>query len=295
MRLKRYQGNPILKPKVENEWESRLVFNPAAIYHNGLFHLFYRAMGEDNVSRIGYAVSSDGFNFYRLDKPVFVPESRLETRGCEDPRIVMLQDKFYMTYTAYSEEGVRVALASTSNFINWERFGVILPDIDDKDAVLFPEKLMGKYVLFHRPMDQKPLSIWIAYSEDLSNWYGHKKVMAPRPGNWDGVTIGASCPALKTEKGWLLIYHGVDEDGIYRLGLAIFDLKDPSKLLYRHPEPILEPQKDYELRGERNQVVFACGVCEVEGTYFIYYGGADRVVCVATIGKEELLKVFNQG
>ncbi|TRZ53127.1 MAG: glycosidase, partial [Dehalococcoidia bacterium] len=133
MRLRRYQGNPILMPKVENEWESRLVFNPAAVYHNGLFHLFYRAMGVDNISRIGYAVSSDGFDFFRLDKPVFVPEGRLETGGCEDPRVIMLGDKFYMTYTAYSEDGVRVALASTANFINWQRFGVILPDIDNKD------------------------------------------------------------------------------------------------------------------------------------------------------------------
>ena len=293
MKLKRYQGNPILKPKVENEWESRLVFNPAAIYHNGLFHLFYRAMGVDNISRIGYAVSSDGFNFSRLDKPVFVPEGRLETGGCEDPRVVRLEDKFYMTYTAYSQVGVRVALASTVNFISWERLGVILPEIDNKDAVLFPEKIEGKYVMFHRPMDEKPLSIWIAYSDDLINWNGHKKVMTPKVGNWDGVTIGASCPPLKTEKGWLLIYHGVDEDGVYRLGVALFDLKDPWTLLHRYPEPILEPQEDYELRGEVHEVVFGCGACEVEGTYFIYYGAADRVVCVATIKKEELMKLFN--
>ena len=293
MRLRRYQGNPILKPKVENEWESRLVFNPAAVYHNGLFHLFYRAMGVDNISRIGYAVSSDGFDFSRLDKPVFIPEGRLETGGCEDPRVIRLEDRFYMTYTAYSEEGVRVALASTVNFISWKRLGVILPDIDNKDAVLFPEKIEGKYVMFHRPMDEKPLSIWIAYSDDLINWNGHKKVMTPKAGNWDGVTIGASCPPLKTEKGWLLIYHGVDESSTYRLGVALFDLKDPWTLLHRHPEPILEPQEDYELCGEVNEVVFGCGACEVEGTYFIYYGAADRVVCVATIKKEELMKLFN--
>ena len=293
MKLKRYQGNPILKPKVDNEWESRLVFNPTAIYHNGLFHLFYRAMGVDNISRIGYAVSSDGFNFSRLDKPVFVPEGRLETGGCEDPRVVRLEDKFYMTYTAYSQAGARVALASTVNFISWERLGVILTKIDNKDAVLFSEKIEGRYVMFHRPMDEKPLSIWIAYSDDLINWDGYKKVMAPKAGNWDEVTIGASCPPLKTEKGWLLIYHGVDEDSIYRLGVALFDLKDPSRLLYRYPEPILEPKEDYELRGEVHQVVFGCGICEVEGSYFIYYGAADRVICVATIKKEELMKLFN--
>ncbi|MDI6704197.1 MAG: glycosidase [bacterium] len=293
MRLKRYQGNPILRPKVENEWESMLVFNPTAIYTNGLFHLFYRAMGVDDISRIGYAVSSDGFNFFRLDKAVFSPEGRLETRGCEDPRVVRLGNRFYMTYTAYSQVGVRVALASTTNFISWQRMGVIFPDIDNKDAVLFPEKIEGKYVMFHRPMDEKPLSIWIAYSDDLINWYDQRKVMAPEPGNWDGVTIGAGCPPLKTEKGWLLLYHGVDERATYRLGVALFDLKYPWRLLHRHPEPILEPEENYELRGEVHQVVFGCGACEVGGTYFIYYGAADKVVCVATIEKEGLLKLFN--
>ncbi len=293
MELRRYQGNPILKPKVENEWESGLVFNPAAIYTNGLFHLFYRAMGVDNISRIGYAVSSDGFNFSRLDKPVFIPEGRLETGGCEDPRVIRLEDEFYMTYTAYSAKGVRVALASTANFISWKRFGVILPDIDNKNAVLFPEKIEGKYVMFHRPMDEKPLSIWIAYSDDLINWFDQRKVMAPKSGNWDGITIGASCPPLMTEKGWLLIYHGVDESSTYRLGIALFDLKDPSTLLHRHTEPIFTPEEDYELRGEAHKVVFGCGACEVEDTYFIYYGAADRVVCAATTKKEELLKVFD--
>jgi len=249
-------------------------------------------MGADDISRIGYAVSLDGFNFFRLDKPVFVPEGRLETRGCEDPRIVRLEDKFYMTYTAYSQEGVRVALASTANFISWKRLGVIFPELNNKDAVLFPEKIEGRYVMFHRPMDEKPLSIWIAYSQNLVKWEGYKKVMAPRAGSWDEVTIGASCPPLKTEKGWLLIYHGVDESATYRLGVALFDLKNPEKLLYRHPEPILAPEEDYELRGDVNRVVFGCGACEVEGTYFIYYGGADRVVCVATIEKEKLLKLF---
>jgi predicted GH43/DUF377 family glycosyl hydrolase len=117
--------------------------------------------------------------------------------------------------------------------------------------------------------------------------------MTPNPGAWDGVTIGASCPPLKTEKGWLLIYHGVDEESTYRLGIALFDLKEPSRLIQRYPEPILEPKEDYELRGERHEVVFGCGACEVGSTYFIYYGGADRVVCVATVKKEELLEVFN--
>jgi len=291
MRLKRFLKNPILRPKRENDWESKLVFNPAALYDNGLFHLLYRAVGEDNISRIGYAVSSNGYEFFRLDKPVFTPMGILESKGCEDPRLVSLEGKFYMTYTAYSMKGVRVSLASTRNFIQWERYGVVLPDVENKDAVLFPEKIGGKYVMLHRPMDP-PRSIWIAYSNDLVRWGDFKKVMAPIEGKWDGVGIGSASPPVRTEKGWLLIYHGIDKDGVYRLGAALLDLEDPSRVIGRYPEPILEPEEDYELRGEVREVVFGCGICEVEEKYFIYYGAADKVICGATAEKRELLNLF---
>ncbi len=291
MRLKRFLKNPILRPKRENDWESKLVFNPAALYDNGLFHLLYRAVGEDNISRIGYAVSSNGYEFFRLDKPVFTPMGILESKGCEDPRLVSLEGKFYMTYTAYSMKGVRVSLASTRNFIQWERYGVVLPDMENKDAVLFPEKIGGRYVMLHRPMDP-PRSIWIAYSNDLVRWGDFKKVMAPIEGKWDGVGIGSASPPVRTEKGWLLIYHGIDKDGVYRLGAALLDLEDPSRVIGRYPEPILEPEEDYELRGEVREVVFGCGICEVEEKYFIYYGAADKVICGATAEKRELLNLF---
>ncbi len=291
MRLKRFLKNPILRPKRENDWESKLVFNPATLYDNGLFHLLYRAVGEDNISRIGYAVSSNGYEFFRLDKPVFTPMGILESKGCEDPRLVSLEGKFYMTYTAYSMKGVRVSLASTRNFIQWERYGVVLPDMENKDAVLFPEKIGGKYVMLHRPMDP-PRSIWIAYSNDLVRWGDFKKVMAPIEGKWDGVGIGSASPPVRTDKGWLLIYHGIDKDGVYRLGAALLDLEDPSRVIGRHPEPILEPEEDYELRGEVREVVFGCGICEVEEKYFIYYGAADKVICGATAEKRELLNLF---
>ncbi len=291
MRLKRFLKNPILRPKRENDWESKLVFNPAALYENGLFHLLYRAVGEDNISRIGYAVSSNGYEFFRLDKPVFTPMGILESKGCEDPRLVSLEGKFYMTYTAYSMKGVRVSLASTRNFIQWERYGVVLPDMENKDAVLFPEKISGRYVMLHRPMDP-PRSIWIAYSNDLVKWGDFKKVMAPIEGRWDGIGIGSASPPVRTEKGWLLIYHGIDKDGVYRLGAALLDLEDPSRVIGRYPEPILEPEEDYELRGEVREVVFGCGICEVEDKYFIYYGAADKVICGATAEKRELLSLF---
>ncbi len=294
MRVKRYEGNPILMPKPENNWESRGVYNPGVVYSNGLFHLLYRGMGVDGVSRIGYAVSSDGFNFFRFDKPVFTPKLILEPQGCEDPRIVKLNNRFYMTYTAYSERGVRIGLAYTENFISWERLEAKWPEENNKDAVLFPEKIDGRYVLFHRPTTEMPMSIWIAYSDNLIDWYGRKKVMSPLgERSWEGGKVGAGPPPIKTEEGWLLLYHGVDEAGVYRLGVAMFDLEDPSKLLCKYPHPIIEPEEDYEVYGEIPRVVFASGICEVNNKYYIYYGGADRVVSIAIAEKKEILELFD--
>ena len=290
MKARRYEGNPILVPKPEHDWESENVFNPAAIYDHGLFYLLYRAMGRDGISRIGYAVSTNGFKFFRFDQPVFTPKLILEPRGCEDPRLVKIEDSYFMTYTAYSERGVRIGIASTKNFLEWERYRVHWPEMNTKNAVLFPEKIDDKFVMLHRPMDKEPMGIWIAYSDDLAEWYGHQEVMAPRgEGTWESVKIGAGAPPIKTENGWLLIYHSVDENWVYRLGAAILCLDDPSEVLYRYPDPILQPEMYYEVRGKVPRVVFACGACEVRDKYYIYYGGADRVICVATIDKEELV------
>ncbi|HJH27488.1 MAG TPA: glycosidase, partial [Methanophagales archaeon] len=257
MKLKRYEGNPILKPKPENDWESENVFNPAMVYDKCLFHLLYRGIGRDGISRIGYAVSIDGFDFFRFDKPVFSPKRILEPRGCEDPRVVKIGDVFYMTYTAFSERGVRIGLAATGTFVQWERYRIEWKEMNNKDTVLFPEKIGGKYVLLHRPMLGEHMSIWIAYSDDLIEWYGQREIMAHgEEGSWESEKIGAGAQPIKTEKGWLLLYHGVDEDKVYRLGAAMLSLEDPSKLLYRHPEPIFEPETDYEIRGEVPNVVF---------------------------------------
>jgi len=292
MTLKRYDGNPILRPKPQHKWESERVFNPAIICRDGLFHLLYRGMGADGISRIGYAVSLDGFDFFRFDRPVFSPKLMLEPRGCEDPRLVELNGKFHMTYTAYSDDGTRIGVAFTENFLSWERLEVNWPEVNNKDAVLLPEKIGGEYVLFHRPTVGECMGIWVAYSDDLVNWHGQTEIMSPLgPGTWEE-KIGAGPPPIRTRKGWLLIYHGVDGDGVYRAGAAMFDLTDPSKLLHRHPHPILEPEEDYEVRGVIPRVVFPCGICEIDSEYYIYYGGADRVVCVATADRAEILRLF---
>jgi len=292
MRLKRYEENPILMPIKKNRWESKDVFNAGAAYFDGMVHLLYPAMGEDGVSRLGYAASKDGFGIEtRLSSPVFEPEpgNKFETFGCEDPRITRIGDKFYVLYTAYSQIGTRVSLASTKNFRQYKRYGVVLPDMNNKDAALFPEKIRGKYVMLHRI---EP-NIWIAYSDNLASWVGHRVVMKTRKGRWDCWKIGAGAPPIKTSRGWLLFYHGVDENKIYRLGVALFDLKDPSVLLVRYDKPILEPEKDYELHGKVPNVVFTCGAVEKDDLSYVYYGGADRVIGVATIENDvlqELLK-----
>lgn len=292
MKLRRYKGNPILRPSEENKWESGAVFNCAAVYAGGLIHLLYRAIGEYDtyISRFGHAVSEDGLNFKRFNNPVFEPQEDYEHFGCEDPRITKIENTFYITYTAlskraFSGSGNRVALASTENFRNYQRHGVILPDMENKDAVLFPERINGKYVMFHRI---KP-DIWIAYSDNLTQWYGHEIVMRPRENSWDCKKIGAGAPPIKTEKGWLEFYHGVDEKKVYRLGAALFDLNDPSKLLARQDEPILEPEEDYELYGDVPNVVFTCGAIEKDDSFYVYYGGGDKVICVAISREVEKL------
>ncbi len=285
MELQRYEGNPILLPNPFHRWESLNVFNAAVVHHNGLFHMLYRAQGPDYVSHIGYAVSEDGFRWARLDRPVLSPKDPWEVRGVEDPRVTRIGDAFYMTYTGYSPQGTRACLARSVNLIAWERLGVLLPDEDNKDHVLFPERIRGRYALLHR----RPPDIWLAYSDDLLHWTDHRPILRPRPGSWESLKIGAGGPPLRTEKGWLLIYHGVDENRVYRLGAALLALEDPSRVLARLPDPILEPRETWEVKGDVPNVVFACGNVVVDGTLYVFYGGADRVMAVATCPLEELL------
>ena len=260
--------------------------------------MLYRAVGEYEryISRLGLAVSIDGIHFERFPEPIFEPEEPYERFGCEDPRITPLEGRFYITYTAlsaraFSERGNHVALASTADFRQFERHGVILPEFEDKDAVIFPQRVKDKYVMFHRIVPD----IWIAYSDDLIHWYGHKKVMYPRPGCWDSVKIGAGPPPVRTEEGWLLFYHGVDKARTYRMGVALFDLDDPSRLISRPLEYILEPREEWEREGDIPHVVFACGVVERGGEYYLYYGGGDKVVGVAKAPVKEVVEFARRG
>ena len=292
MKLTRYPGNPVLAPIEAHEWESRTVFNCGVAYDNGAVILIYRAQGVgSNVSRLGFAASTDGVHFSRLDRPVFEPADLTEVWGVEDPRISRMDDAYHMLYTAWSPLGIQVAMASTTNFFTWQRHGIVLPGPDNKDAALFPEKVGGRYVMFHRI----PPDIWLAYSDDLIHWGDYRRIMQPRPDNWDSLKIGAGGPPLKTEHGWLCIYHGVSSDRVYRLGVALLDLDDPSRVVHWPREAVLEPQEAWELEGDVPNVVFTCGTAEIDGLYFVYYGGADKFIGVATANKADLLDFARHG
>ncbi|MGB4168790.1 MAG: hypothetical protein WBJ90_05215 [Tepidanaerobacteraceae bacterium] len=232
---------------------------------------------------------------------MFGPEIKEEKKGCEDPRTVIIDDEIFMLYTAYDGVVAQIASASISveDFLNrkfdrWKRRGLAFPGLWDKDAILFPEKIDGKYVIYHRI---EP-SIWIAYSDELTfPWpkNGHKIIMGPRSGMmWDSLKIGAGAQPIKTRYGWLLIYHGVDQDMVYRLGVMLADLKDPGRLLYRSPNPTLSPETEFEI-GKKGEywvpnVVFTCGavpaedkdILDIDDEILVYYGASDTYICLAT-------------
>jgi predicted GH43/DUF377 family glycosyl hydrolase len=289
IKLKRYSTQPIFKPKPENHWEASSVFNAGAIFHNGLVHLIYRATdissgGSEGayINNLGYAVSKDGIHFNRLEQPILTNDVPQELRGPEDPRIVKIGDTFYMLYTGYGgrfEDDYRICMAASKNLIDWQRQGVML-DEPNKDASLFPEKINDNFVMFHR----RPPDIWIAYSGDLKTWKDHTLVMKALPdSDWEDNKIGISGPPIKTKDGWFLIYHGVSSGGIYRQGAALLDIKNPSKVLARQSLPILEPELEWELFGHVNNVVFSCGQVILGEEIFVYYGGADNAIGLATM------------
>lgn len=307
-KLVRYEGNPILTPVIEWNWQSRAVFNPAAIYGDGKFHLVYRAQSRDGMSVFGYAVSKDGFHIdENLDYPIYLPREEFEKRkgiegnaGCEDPRITEFDDRFYMTYTAYDGTNPpRVAMTwiGVEDFLrrqwNWAKPVLIsLPDADDKDACII-KGADGKYIVFHRLGND----IWVDTAEKMdygdNKFLGGKAIAQPRDDKWDNVKIGIAAPPIETEQGFLLLYHGVSEPGFkYKVGAMLLDHNDPTRVLSRTDEPILEPEMHYECEGEIPNVVFPCGAVVIEGILYVYYGGADKVVGVATIKLDDLLNLL---
>jgi predicted GH43/DUF377 family glycosyl hydrolase len=293
--LKRFKGNPILKPIPDHPWESRAVFNAAAIYSGDQVHILYRGVGGDGISRIGYASSADGQHVdARLSVPVFEPNSSSERDGCEDPRLTRIDNKLYLCYTAVRGAprlAPQVAITSIAaddlNQKRWDWESRILPfqGIRNKDAALHPRKVNGHYLLYHR-IDP---DICVAYSKDLNRWFDFKMTVEPRHDRWDCRKIGLAGPPIEVSEGWLLIYHGVDHSLVYRLGVILLEKDNPERVLWRSEDPILEPIEDYERMGEVPNVVFSCGAVKIDDKILVYYGGADTVLCGASYELNELL------
>lgn len=279
MNLIRHPQSPLMYPNPLNRWEAVNVFNAAVIQHNGLFHMWYRAQGVDFISRIGYAVSADGLDWNRLTNPVLSPHMGADDRrGNEDPRVVELEGRFYMTYTAYGENSYFPMIAVSDNLITWQDVAP-LERAENKDHILFPEKVGGRYAILHR----RPKSMWIGFSDDLVNWGDHQILMDPRPENgWDAVSIGGNGTPIKTEHGWLLFYHGYGSPIAYRHSVAMLDLDDPRKVINRPKPFIMEPTEPWEFRGDVPNVVFSCTNLVVGDQVYFYYAGADRLIGLAT-------------
>ena len=242
-----------------------------------------------SISHLRMARSKDGINFTVDEKPFIKPETMYEAFGTEDARITKIDDKYYINYTAVSALGISTALAVTEDFVNIKRIGIAF-EPDNRDVCLFPEKINDMYYALTRPAPKqfgKP-EIWLAESPNLLHWGNHKHLMGATKNVWDSNKLGGGAQVLKTSKGWLQIYHGVDYTNRYSLGALLLDIDNPEKIIARSSVPLLEPEAEYELKGFFGNVVFSCGALIKGDTLKVYYGGADRVMALAEITLDEL-------
>lgn len=296
----RYEGNPILTP---HQWPYTVnaVFNAGATTGpDGETLLLVRVEDRTGLSHLTVARSADGFTDWKIDdRPSLEPQtSKYEERwGIEDARITKIGDTYLIAHTAVSQGGPLVALVSTTDFVAFERLAIVSPP-ENKDAALFPVKFGDRYAIVHRPVfygDGGKAHMWISFSPDLRHWGDHQILIeSRRTGYWDREKIGLGPPPMWTEEGWLLMFHGVKATAagaLYRAGLAVLDLNDPTKVLARADEWVLGPEVDYERTGDVPGVVFPCGwIPDPDGTVRLYYGAADTYVAVATARIDELVR-----
>jgi predicted GH43/DUF377 family glycosyl hydrolase/glycosyltransferase involved in cell wall biosynthesis len=249
-----------------------------------------------HISHLRVARSQDGLRFTIDPEPTIVSADTLEEYGIEDPRITRIGDVFHITYVAVSRLGITTARMTTKDFRTFERHGTIMHP-DQKDVVLFPEQVGGSYLAMTRPMPGsfgRVLGIWVAESEDLVHWGRHRPVAQPRAGMWDEMRIGASLVPIRTEGGWLELYHGADRDNRYGMGALLLDAGDPTKVLARTDRPLMVPETDYELDGFLHDVVFPTGHVELgDGDIRVYYGAADTSVCAADLSIDDVLDALD--
>jgi len=298
--FQRYPDNPILSVE---DWPYRAnsVFNAAAAEVNNQILLLARVEDYRGISHLTVARSDDGINDWQIDdEPTLMPEPQKhpeEIWGIEDPRLTWIEEmkQWGICYTAYSKGGPLVSLALTKDFKSFERLGPVMPP-EDKDAALFPVKFGNRWAMLHRPVSMSPLlgaHIWLSFSPDLKHWGEHHEIIHARSGGWwDANKIGLCAPPMESKEGWLILYHGVRttaSGSIYRLGLILLDLEDPTKVIRRTDEWIFGPKAHYEREGDVDDVVFPCGWIRKEDKVLIYYGAADSRICLATAGFDEMI------
>lgn len=298
--FKRHKGNPIISPG-DIPYQANSVFNAGAAKSGDETVLLLRIEDRRGMSHLTAARSKDGLNNWHIDtKPTFIPRPDIypeEIWGIEDPRITYLEERsqWAVTYTSFSKAGSLVSLAVTSDFQVFERIGTVMPP-ENKDAALFPVRFDDRWAMIHRPVASFPYigaHIWISFSPDLKHWGDHRLLIEAREGGWwDAGKVGISTPPLKTEQGWLILYHGIRKTvsgAIYRLGLALLDLNNPCKVTHRSDEWVFTPEETYERVGDVGNVIFPTGWIQNENDIRLYYGGADTCIAVATTKTSELI------
>lgn len=304
--LERHPSNPIL---TAYDWPYfvNAVFNAGAVrLLSGETVLLCRVEDCSGLSHLCVARSADGISNWKIDPhPTLLPDVRNhpeEMWGIEDPRVVWIPEReaYAVTYTSYSQRGPCVSLAMTTDFRQFDRVGMVFQP-EDKDAALFPRRIDGRWLMVHRPVPrQGTANIWMSYSPDLRHWGDHTLVLESRDGAWwDANKIGLSPPMIETTEGWLMMYHGVRMTAagcIYRLGLALFDLEEPTRCLMRGTKWIMGPERDYERTGDVGDVVFPCGytLADDQDTIHLYYGAADTCIARATGRVSELLSWLSE-
>ncbi len=298
--VERYPGNPILT-KHDVPYPVETVHNAAVTKYQGRYVMLFRSHLHNGRSIIGIAWSDDGFQF-RVEEPApfMVPSTAgtfatHEEYGVEDPRICSFGNDHYITYSAYSRFGVRIGLAKTQNFTTIERVALI-SEPDMRNIVIFPETFKGRYARLDRPHSEiKPWPTWLSWSPDLVHWGNSEPVIAPVPYHWDEMKTGPGATPIRTPEGWLNIFHGVFQTmggAVYRLGVALHDLRNPARVLGVADEWILSPEDPWELTGYVHNVVFTCGaIAEDDGALKIYWGGADSVMCAGTVRIDDLVRL----
>lgn len=301
----RESEKPIISPQGDG-FESAGTFNPTVVKYGGKFVMLYRAQDVHGKSSLGYASSDDGVHFVRRSDPVMFGEAPYESGGgVEDPRLVKIGDTFYLTYTAYNNEGgqgahangpihgdAQLCLATSTDLIHWKRQGVIMPAYKGKwnigwtkSGAIIPEKIKGKYWMYYLADGANQLTqMSIAYSKDLMHWTDalDHPVLSSRPKMFDSQVVEPGPAPVMTEDGIFLIYNGADGDNVYRTGWVVFDKKDPTKVLARAEQPIFEPVHEWEKNGQVPNVVFVEGLVREGNRWLFYYGGADKYVGVAS-------------